>query len=338
MQKILIVSLGSIGQRHLQNTRDLLPHATIGVLRQHFKTGHIPPGVAYNFSNIDEALAFKPDAVIIASPATQHLELADQFAKAGAHLFIEKPLAETTKNNENFFKDLVAAKPFVMLGYVLRFLPLLHEIRDIVKTGKLGVVWTARVEVGQYLPDWRPNSDYRKGVSAQKALGGGALLELSHEIDYTTWLFGFPQRLFCSASKLSSLEIDVEDSAQLIFEYSDKKISIQLDFLQRVPHMEIEIVGSNGSLRANLVQETASVFSAENPQGKPLNNVKSKNGNEVYLRQFDLFFSKAFKDYRPRYKETAGFTEWSTVEHASKVLHIVELAKESSEKGVRLSL
>ena len=72
------------------------------------------------------------------------------------------------------------------------------------------------------LPDWRPQSDYRKGVSAIKKLGGGVLLELSHEIDYATWLFGNPISLFCSSRKLSNLDLDVEDYANLIFEYGDK--------------------------------------------------------------------------------------------------------------------
>ena len=115
-----------------------------------------------------------------------------------------------------------------MVGYVLRFLPALHAIRQHLTDGLLGQVHTARVEVGQYLPDWRPGSDYRQGVSGQDKLGGGALLELSHEIDYATWLFGWPQSLQCSRARLSPLEIDVEDSAHVLLEYPGKRISLHM--------------------------------------------------------------------------------------------------------------
>ena len=85
-----------------------------------------------------------------------------------------------------------------------------------------GNVLLAHIEVGQYLPDWRPDSDYSEGVSARKNLGR-SVARTSHEIDYCTWLFGFPNQLFCSSSKVSDLNIDVNDNAFIIFEYSDNK-------------------------------------------------------------------------------------------------------------------
>ena len=61
---------------------------------------------------------------------------------------------------------------------------------DLMQNKIVGKILSVRCEVGQFLPSWRPNIDYRESVSARKALGGGALLELSHEIDYLMWIFG----------------------------------------------------------------------------------------------------------------------------------------------------
>ncbi len=54
----------------------------------------------------------------------------------------------------------------------------------------IGQTLYTSVECGSYLPDWRPGNNYKKSVSAKKDLGGGVLLELSHELDYIRWIFG----------------------------------------------------------------------------------------------------------------------------------------------------
>ena len=106
-----------------------------------------------------------------------------------------------------------------------RYMPLFNNIKNIIDQRIIGNILAVNVYAGQYLPNWRSNSDYRDGVSANKSLGGGVLLELSHEIDYVIWLFGVPKSVICSAPKISNLEIDVEDIANIIFEYEQIRIS-----------------------------------------------------------------------------------------------------------------
>lgn len=339
-KKVLIVSLGSIGKRHLRNTRELLPDATIGIFKQFNKEKiSVPAGADHVFYSLEEAINFRPDSVIISSPATDHLKNAEVFAKLGAHLFIEKPMAATSAENKAFSEMAKKTNSFLMIGYVLRFLPLLTYIKNFLADDKLGTVRTAHVEVGQYLPDWRPTTDYRLGVSAQAALGGGALLELSHEIDYALWLFGLPQKLICSKSKLSDLEIDVEDSVHIILEYGQKTVSkkvlLQLDFLQRVPNMRVEVVGSKGTLVADLCNEKLFLFDPENPTGKQLEAPTLATGNEIYLKQFDFFFSKSFADYKPIFTQSSGFSDWVSIDMASQVLTLIDTARKSDETGTR---
>jgi predicted dehydrogenase len=335
--KILCVSLGSIGKRHLRNARALVPSARIAVWRQHTRAaGGVPEGADAILATADEALAFGPDAVIISSPASEHLKNAAPFVDRQLPIFLEKPLAATAAGVDEFARQCKASRGFIMVGYVLRFLPALHTIKRLMREGALGDVLTAHIQVGQYLPDWRPDSDYRSGVSAQAKLGGGALLELSHEIDYATWLLGWPRSLQCSSARLSSLEIDVEDSAHLLLEYADKRVLVQLDFLQRVANMAVQMVGTKATLNADLVKEELHLVTPADPKGTRVDSEKLPNGNDLYLRQFDYFFHRALPGrYTARYPGTAAFAEWAGVDHAAGVMRLVDLAKKASDSGQR---
>lgn len=337
--KILCISLGSIGKRHLRNARALLPDAQIAVYRQHTRGDtSVPEGANYMFSTMEEAVAFAPDAVLISSPASEHIGNALPFVEKNIPLFIEKPLAERSESLAGFTKQCQSARGFIMVGYVLRFLPALHAIKKLMADNVLGKIYTAHIQVGQYLPDWRPDSDYRSGVSAQAKLGGGAMLELSHEIDYATWLFGWPLTLQCSRAKLSPLDIDVEDSAHIMLEYEDKHVLVQLDFLQRVANMAVQIVGEKATLRADLINETITLVTPEYPAGKPWDTEKLPSGNDIYLRQFDFFFHKALPGYRTAYPSTPTFGDWAGVDHAAGIIQLVELAKKASDIGTRQSV
>lgn len=338
-----MISLGSIGKRHLRNTRALLPDAEIGLWRQHTEPdGNIPEGVDRVFKNLNDAVAFAPDAVIVSSPASEHISCAVPFVKQGAALFMEKPLSDEY-GGLNAFKTLVEqSASIVMIGYVLRFLPALEYIRKMIAENTLGKIYTAHVEVGQYLPDWRPDTDYRIGVSAQKQLGGGCLLELSHELDYATWLLGMPDHITASVGRLSDLDIDVEDSASVIMEYgqekTSKRVHVQLDFLQRVANMYLEVVGEFGTLKADLIKEEIFFYSPSHPEGRKLDTPKLKEGNEIYIRQFDFFFDKAFEEYNPVMSETKEFDQWVNTAHAVDVMRIIEAARESANRHQRISM
>ncbi|BDW90347.1 Gfo/Idh/MocA family protein [Thalassospira tepidiphila] len=340
-KKILLISLGSIGRRHLKNTRELLPNAEIAVFRQYTKNdGVVPVGADILLGSIGDAISFAPDAVIISSPATEHVRYSLPFIERGIPVFLEKPLSHTSDHIDEFATIVTESNVFLMIGYVLRFLPILHEVRSLMAAGTLGRVLTAHVEVGQYLPDWRPETDYRLGVSAQKSLGGGCLLELSHELDYATWLFGLPDSVICSASKLSDLDIDVEDSAQVFLEYGpqngSKTVHVQLDFLQRTANMFLQIVGTEATLQADLINENLLLKTPSNPNGTAVDATRLENGNELYLRQFDYFFSRSLKAYQDRFEETASFKDAVDVRHAANVMRLIDLAKASNAKGKRL--
>lgn len=259
IDRLLLVGYGSIGKRHLRIAREALPDADIRVLR------HRPTTEAIEFSNgcfnqLEDALAFKPQVAIIASPAPFHVTTAMALAGIGCHMLVEKPLAASLVEVGDLVTLVNERQCVLQVGYNLRFLPSLREFQTRIAKGAIGRVLSVRCEIGQYLPSWRPDSDYRETVSAKKQLGGGVLLELSHELDYLRWVFGEIAWVNACLSQQSSLEIDVEDTAHLILGFTPKGSPtalvaiLTMDFIRHDTTRICTAIGETGSLRWNGVQ------------------------------------------------------------------------------------
>ena len=292
--RYLIVSLGSIGRRHLRNLRVLRPGAHIAVLRQHttVENDAVPEGADQQFTTLEQALAYQPDAAIIAGPSTTHLDIAMPLAQAGVHLLIEKPLADRPEGLDTLVAHCKKHALVLMTGYNLRFSPSLRETRRLIESGAIGHVLGVRSEVGQYLPDWRPDGDYRQTVSAQRALGGGALLELSHEFDYLYWLFGFPARVTARGGHYSRLEIDVEDMVEITLEYRlpARLINIHLDLVQRAPVRRCRFIGDAGTLLWDGLTDRIECYKAETGKWETFDQFVCPDRNQMYLDELEHFF------------------------------------------------
>jgi predicted dehydrogenase len=207
--------------------------------------------------NMEEAKAFKPQAAVIANPSVFHIQLAQSLAEIDSHLLVEKPLAATLDGISELLATCIARNLVLMTAYNLRFLPSLQEFRSLICSGSIGRVLSVQCEVGQNLRSWRPDSDYRSGVSASRDLGGGVLLELSHEIDYLRWIFGEVAWVQAMLSKQSDLDIDVEDTAYLIMGFQadsygrELVCSLNMDFIRQDSTRQCLAIGEQGSLRWN---------------------------------------------------------------------------------------
>lgn len=254
INRILIVGLGSIGKRHLRLARELCPDADIRVLR-HQECVSVPEYSNGCFFDLKQAIDFAPQIAVISSPATFHMETALPLARAGAHLLIEKPLSASLDGVTQLIEVSREQGIALLTGYNLRFLPSLQRFRDLIKEKVLGRVLSVRCEIGQFLPSWRPEMDYRLSVSARQELGGGVLLELSHELDYLRWIFGEVDWVKATLSRQSGLEIDVEDTAHLILGFEPTIDghqlvgSVNMDFIRHDTTRFCTAVGEKGSLR-----------------------------------------------------------------------------------------
>ena len=291
--RVLLVGLGAAGQRHARNLRMLLGDEVVLLA---FRTRRSTPTLNDRmeveagadlesrlqlrvFSSLDEALAARPDAVVIANPTSLHLQVARAAAESGCHLYIEKPISNSMDGVWEFVDFVERKRLACVVGYQWRFHPLLERVRESLAEGSVGRVISVQSEYGEWLPGWHPYEDYRQSYASRRELGGGVLLTQLHDFDYLGWLFGWPQRLLCVGGKLGDLEIDVEDTADTLLEcqWDDRVLPIHLhqDFLQRPPVRRCRIIGTEGTMEANL---TTPVFRR-----------MGLEGNEVECRRFDKF-------------------------------------------------
>lgn len=256
LERILIVGHGSIGKRHLRLVRESLPKADIRVLR-HRSCNDVPMCANGIFTNIEDACNFAPQVSVVANPAPFHVDTAVALLAAGSHVLVEKPLAHTVESAQALLSAARDYNQLLQVGYNLRFLDSLEKFKELIRADMIGNIYSVRCEVGQSLPTWRPGADYRHGVSANKDLGGGVLLELSHELDYLRWIFGEINWVSAWTGRQSFLNIDVEDSAHLILGFAPNSLgyglvgTLNLDFIRQDKTRVCTVIGERGSLRWN---------------------------------------------------------------------------------------
>jgi predicted dehydrogenase len=209
-------------------------------------------------------------------------------AREGVHLFVEKPIANTLEGIDELI-DLCQLKGLVLsVGYNLRFYEPMRVLRRELRA--IGKVVLVRAEVGQYLPDWRPGADYRLGVSAREELGGGVVLELSHELDYVRWLIGEVATVSASVGRLGGLEIDVEDTAEIILGFADGAIgNIHMDMIQRAKVRSCRIIGTEGTLEWDGIEHRVRYFSAAAQAWEYLFEEENFDSNQMFVDEIEHF-------------------------------------------------
>jgi predicted dehydrogenase len=206
------------------------------------------------FSTLEECINYSPTLAIVANAASHHMRFAIPLAISGADIFVEKPISTSVQDTIKLIEICNKKKLKLGVGYNLRYLPSLLAFKSFIDKKIVGNIFSIRAEVGQYLPTWRKGGDYSKNVTAQKELGGGALLELSHELDYVGWIFGSVQSLQGVYQKASNLEINVEDMVEVSMlidsSFQDNSIiaSIHLDLLRSDTTRSCVVIGEEGTL------------------------------------------------------------------------------------------
>jgi predicted dehydrogenase len=237
--RVLVVGLGAAGTRHVENAR-ALGHAVAACTARADAT-------IETFADLDAAAGWEPDAVVVASETSLHAPAASWAVAHRLPVLVEKPLARTAAEARGVVAAADAAGVRVRVGYNLRFHPAVAAIRAALP--QIGDLLTLRAEVGAHLPDWHPGEDYARSYAARADQGGGALLTLSHELDYVLWLAGPVREVRGIATRVSALEVDVDDSAEVVCLHEGRILSsVHADFVDRSYNRRCRIVGSNGTL------------------------------------------------------------------------------------------
>lgn len=307
---IAFVGLGSIGTRHLKNVQSYLigrgDFYTIDLYRSALRD-ELPSGVTAQYLYA-EALPVDRmyDIVFITNPTSMHLETVEKFINHTTSFFIEKPVFDHTfvaSEHVELLNQLSAKIAYVACP--LRYDEVLQYVHE---SGIYKDAMSVRAISSSYLPDWRPGQDYRQCYSAHKDMGGGVGIDLIHEWDYLTWLYGMPTDVKSIRTKMSDLEIDSDDLAIYIAHTEKTAIEVHLDYFGRSSLRKLELYLPNDTIICDLLNgvirslQMGNVISLESER------------NQYQLKEiahfFDIVDNKIDND--------------STVVHAIEVLNIAK--------------
>lgn len=328
--RFLVVGCGSIGKRHIRNLLQLNAGEIFGydVRADRLEEAHKQFDIVI-FKDFNQALDQNMDAVLVCTPTSLHLPYAHQAVERGLHVFIEKPLSHSLEGVDSLLSEVAKSKVVMLVGGNFRFHHGLVLVKQMLGERRIGRPLFARVQFGQYLPDWHPWEDYRQGYSSQKSLGGGIILDSIHELDYITWLLGEVDEVCCFAEKLSTLEINTEDVAEILLHFENGAMGeIHMDYVQRTYNRSCEIVGEEGTILWSYKDNSVSFYSASEQRWHVFKWESGCNTNEMYVLEMKHFLA-CLKGEQQSQLDGMG---------AKRVLQLALAAKESAQLGHKVVL
>lgn len=341
--KVLIIGLGSAGQRHMRNLKRILGNQVSFIAyrvrkypRMFDDNLNVVEGQDVNtayqiteYNNLKDALNEKPDVAFIANPNSMHMECAIEAAKAGIDIFLEKPVSDSLDRTDELLM-LVKEKGLILyVGYQMRLHPCIKKLKQDIEDEIIGRVVTVDCQMGELITGMHKYEDYRQMNESKKSTGGGVVLCQIHELDYLYWIFGMPTEIYSIGNKYSDLEIEVEDAATTICRYEKDgrayPVVIHQDFLQSPPVRKCKVIGTEGQIEVDLLQNQYTVFGR--------NTVREERF--VYFTRNDMFMEevKCFLKYvETRRQETM------TLEEGLGSLKMALAIKESMQSGRSIRL
>lgn len=326
---ILVCGCGSIGKRHLRNLLALGVSGAIAADPRPERRREVERQFELETcQSLAAALERRPAAALICSPTSEHVPQALEAARAGCHLFIEKPLSHSLDGIAELRRETEARGLHALVASNFRFHPGLRRLKELIEEGTLGRVYCVRAHFGQYLPDWHPWEDYRLGYSAQSRLGGGIVLDRVHEIEYLMWLLGDVRQVFAAVDRLGDLEIDAEDSAEIVLRFASGAVgSVHVDYLRRNYTCRLDVTAERGAAEWFFERDSLTWYSAGD---RTTHGVawETYDLNAMYLEQMRHFLRVLAGQERPEQDLAA----------AERVLRVALAVKQSGRAGSLLAV
>ena len=278
-KRVLIIGYGSVGRRHAAILKKFSSISKIYILTKQ---------ICYGFEKLNHFHQIKkinPDYIIICSKTADHLKHIRYIEKYFLNkiILVEKPLFHK-------YKNLSVKNNKIFISYNLRFNPIISFLKKIKNKNKF---YSANLSCSSYLPDWRKNRNYTQTYSAKKEMGGGVLLDLSHEIDYIQWIFGKINNLeYVKILKISNLNLDVEDYAHIVGRIKKLNITIALNFFSKLNYRKIFLESNLLSIQGDLLKNELIIFNKKYSQSKKIKFKKINTYYEVHKSILKESFSK----------------------------------------------
>ncbi|MDE2010540.1 MAG: Gfo/Idh/MocA family oxidoreductase [Candidatus Omnitrophica bacterium] len=281
--KIIFFGLGSIGSRHARLLRRYFPQHDLYALRsRRGDKDNTVQGVTElkGWEQVDEV---RPQAAFITNPTALHIPTAIECAKRKMALFIEKPISDSLGGLEELLRVVENYDLVTYVAYVLRFHPVIVKLKELLAQYPPRVM---HVQAASFLPTWRPGRDHREIYSARQELGGGVLLDLSHEVDYVQYLLGPVRKVKACVERRGKVTVDTDDSADLLIEAAQGFANVHLSYLSHWPQRRIVVYSDAATLVGDFNAGTITIYAeGQDPQRIDMPIEK----DELFRRQLAYF-------------------------------------------------
>lgn len=289
LHRVLVVGAGGIGRVHVEALRGT-GRAEVAVCepradqRQRIQEDF---SLQHAFGSLDDALQQHWQAAVIATPASTHLEIGQQLTAAGVPMLVEKPLAVVTDGLAAWAAAIETRRIPAMVGFTYRCHPVLVAVRRELQAGRIGRPLQVVARRGAHLPTRRP--DYASTYYARREQGGGVVQDiLSHVVNAVEWLVGPLDHVMAAAAHLRLPGVAVEDTVSAVARHGPVLASYTVNQHQLIAEFTVDIHGTEGSLRVDLIGDCWSI--ASDPDGgwttqrlPPLSKI------QWFTRQADVF-------------------------------------------------
>ena len=221
------------------------------------------------------------DVVSICTPNSLHESMAIEALRAGKHICIDKPLADTAESAMRIAEAARQASAYTHVLYHNRSYPAIRRAKQLIDEGRIGDVieFSARyLHAGSIDPEKRAGWKMRGEGGAMKDMG-------SHILDLCTYLIGYPARAICKTRRLydqrptdDGATRDLgDDQAIMLLEMPNGALGV-LETSKiatgSLDDLDLEIRGTRGALRWNLMQPHYLEYYDRTAQDRPIGGLR----------------------------------------------------------------
>jgi predicted dehydrogenase len=200
------------------------------------------------------------DAVVLATPHSQHPAQVIAAAGAGKHVFCEKPFALTKADAEAAVAATRKAGVTLGLGYNRRFHPEMGKLRERIRSGELGVI--LHVEATMTFPNALYLTPSQWRAQRDETPCGGLTPMGVHAVDGMIDLCGPIERVYCQSFR-RAVEIDADDTTSVLFRMREGMSGYLGTMTATGPGFSFQVFGSEGSVRLEGMTHVAGASSEE---------------------------------------------------------------------------
>ena len=327
--KFLIVGLGSMGKRRIRNLQRIGQTEIIGLDINVERSNEAKEKFGISiFTNIKDALEQNPNAMIVSTPPDLHMKYAKIALENDIHFFTEASVINDDMGE--IINKLKTSKVIGMPSCTMRYHPIVLKLNEIIQSNELGKVLAFTHHSGQYLPDWHPWEDYRNFYVSKR--NTGACREIvPFELVWIIDTFGEIKNVMGDKTKVSSLDVDIDDIYNIILELKNKiRGVLTVDVIARNPIRHLKVMLEKGNIEADWYKKIIKWYTTEN--GWSEIDISDGTAEKGYIHG-EIMYENEMNDFIEYIKGKKSISY--TFEDDKKILRVLEAIEKSNDNGTR---